>query len=126
MCKVSCLCFTVAASRRVCSGTLASATRRRNACRLSKHVRLLRGGSVSCGLPEPVTRLINSVLGRGGTLVATRVMALSKAMRVLACLALTAAFAPPAPVAVRRQTKQEMKKPSPALETGPCGRGVRQ
>ena len=39
-------------------------------------------------------------------MIAIPVMALSKTMRLLACLALTAAFAPPAPVAVRRQTKQ--------------------
>ena len=41
------------------------------------------------------------------------IMALSRAMRVLTCLALASGFAPPAPVAVRRQTKQLMKKPSP-------------
>ena len=35
------------------------------------------------------------------------------AMRVLTCLALASGFAPPAPVAVRQQTKQLMKKPSP-------------
>jgi len=40
-------------------------------------------------------------------------------MRVLFCLALTSAFAPLAPVAVRRDTTQSMKKPSPALEQGP-------
>ena len=40
-------------------------------------------------------------------------------MRVLVCLALTSAFAPLAPVAVRRDTTQSMKKPSPALEQGP-------
>ena len=56
---------------------------------------------------------VNSGWAPGAGLIATPVMALSKTMRVLACLALTAAFAPPAPVAVRQQTKQLMKKPSP-------------
>ena len=65
MCKVSCLCFAVAASRRVVVAVSRGATRHRDACRLSKRVVSFNHGSVSCGYLDLLSsHLYNSDFGR--------------------------------------------------------------
>ena len=64
MCKVSCLCFAVAAFAAGGHGTLASTTRRRDACRLSKTRPFVRYAFVRVSICRVTST--TPAFGRGG------------------------------------------------------------